>query len=106
VNQAFAILSDPSGRVYAPGDLVLSTDPVVKGHEAYFEPVEAAAARRSPLEQATAPPGQRRSIGSRVSRKPKKAPAAKAAEPKPEPPATDNDGTADDPTPTTPKDAS
>jgi hypothetical protein len=59
---AFAVLSDPEGRVYAAGALVDSSDPVVKGREGHFEPVEATIARRraSTVETATAAPGEKR----------------------------------------------
>jgi hypothetical protein len=40
VKEAFAVLSDPSGRVYSTGDLVDENDPLVKGRAHFFEPAE------------------------------------------------------------------
>lgn len=71
VKEAFSSLSDPSGRVYVPGQLVDADDPIVKGREHHFEPVDVAAAAQAksavslstgePVEAATAAPGERRS---------------------------------------------
>lgn len=69
VNQAFSVLSDPSGRVYVPGDLVLDSDPIAKSHASYFEPVETVASRNAPVEQATAAPGERRSVTKKSATK-------------------------------------
>lgn len=62
VTHPFSVLSDPNGRVYSPGDLVRSDDPVVRGREHHFETVEAAAATRAntTLESASAAPGEKR----------------------------------------------
>jgi len=81
VIQAFSVLSDPTGHVYTPGELVDSEHPHVKvGGPGKFETVEAHVQRRSVVEQATAEPGRRRTRS-----KPSKAPAAvepvEAAEP-------------------------
>jgi len=62
VIQAFSVLSDPTGHVYTPGELVDSDHPHVKvGGPGKFETVEAHVQRRSGVEQATAEPGERRS---------------------------------------------
>lgn len=46
---------------------VLDTDhPAYRGRESLFEPVEKSAVRFSPVEQATAAPGERRSRVTRV----------------------------------------
>ena len=73
VINSFALLSD--GRIFAAGALVDSTDPVVKGREAYFEAVEANVARprvtSTPLvEAATAAPGEKRARGHATVRAP------------------------------------
>jgi hypothetical protein len=49
-------------RVVRAGDLVGDKDPVLKGREDLFEPVEEYLDRRSNIEQATAAPGERRSV--------------------------------------------
>lgn len=69
VKEAFSVLSDPNGRVYTPGVLVNADDPIVKGREVYFEPVEVAASRHAPVEQATAAPGERRSVTKKAAAK-------------------------------------
>jgi len=72
VIQAFSVLSDPTGHVYTPGELVDSEHPHVKvAGLGKFETVEAHVQRRSGVEQATAEPGRRRTRS-----KPSKAPAA------------------------------
>jgi hypothetical protein len=75
VTQAFSVLSDPDGHVYTPGELVDADHPHVKGREDHFETVEAhvtaRAARRGGVEQATAAPGEKRSVSK---------PAKKAAQ--------------------------
>jgi len=48
-------------EMYNPGRLVDDADPVIKGREGYFEPVEVAVARFAGVEQTTAAPGERRS---------------------------------------------
>lgn len=53
-----------SDRTIRTGDLVDSTDPVVKGRESLFELVEVAAART--VEQATAAPGEKRARKARA----------------------------------------
>lgn len=60
VREAFTVLS--TGDHYEAGRLVDDSDPNIKGRERHFEPVEAAASRRSSVEQATAEPGERRSL--------------------------------------------
>ncbi len=67
-NTSFAV-TDPNGavRVFNPGDVVVSDDPVVKGRENHFEPVEVAAGRFANVEEATAEPGALRKRGRPVS---------------------------------------
>lgn len=61
--EAFAVTdSDGAALVFAPGDLVDSKNKWVKGRENHFEKVEAAAERQSRVEQATAAPGEQRSV--------------------------------------------
>lgn len=79
---AFAASVDGVPRMYTVGMLVDASDPAVKGREALFEDVEThmadKAARQAPrVEQATAEPGERRSIARPA--------AKKAAAGKPEP---------------------
>lgn len=65
VTKAFSVLSDPNGHVYTPGELVDANHPHVKGREDHFETVEAhvsARAGRGGVEQATAAPGEKRSV--------------------------------------------
>lgn len=69
VTKAFSVLSDPSGHVYTPGELVDSNHPHVKGREGHFETVEAHVSARSGVEQATAVPGEKRSRSSRTAAK-------------------------------------
>ena len=57
---AFVDFRDGAVEMYNPGRLVDDSNPVVKGRESYFEPVEVAAARHAGVEQATAEPGGRR----------------------------------------------
>lgn len=61
--EAFAY-SGPQGvpLVFTPGMLVDDKDPAVKGHEHWFEPVEVTAARAAGVEQATAGPGEKRTV--------------------------------------------
>jgi hypothetical protein len=78
---AFAASVDGVPRMYTVGQLVDASDPVIKGREGLFEDVEThmadKAARQAPqVEQATADPGERRSVGR---------PAKKAASSKPAP---------------------
>lgn len=49
-------------RVVTAGSLVDADDPVVKGREHLFEPVETFMARRAGVEQATAAPGEVRTV--------------------------------------------
>jgi hypothetical protein len=64
---AFAASVDGVPRMYTVGQLVDASDPVIKGREALFEDVEThmadKAARQAPrVEQATAEPGEKRSV--------------------------------------------
>lgn len=70
VTKAFSVLSDPNGHVYTPGELVDASHPHVKGRESHFETVEAhVSARTSGVEQATAAPGERRSVTKKAAPK-------------------------------------
>lgn len=65
---AFAASVDGVPRMYTVGQLVDASDPVIKGREGLFEDVEThmadKAARQAPrVEQATAEPGEKRSVG-------------------------------------------
>ena len=75
--EAFAVTdSDGAALVFAPGDLVDSKNKHVKGRESLFETVEASVERQArPVEQATAAPGEQRSVT-----KPAKKAAAKKSE--------------------------
>lgn len=80
---SFAAFVKGVPRVVSGGQLVDSSDPVVKGREKYFEAVDAFMERRRPqVEQATAEPGEVRQVS-----KPKKtaktaAKSASAGKPK------------------------
>lgn len=65
----FVVWDNGSMKVTQPGDLVDSSDPVVKGHEQFFETVETNVSRRSAAgdETATAGPGEARKRTSRKS---------------------------------------
>jgi hypothetical protein len=66
VTKAFSVLSDPDGHVYTPGELVDAAHPHVKGREDCFETVEAhVSARSANVEQATAAPGEKRSVSKK-----------------------------------------
>lgn len=56
------------GRVFTLGQLVDSAEPVVKGREHLFEPVDVYVSRRS-SETATAAPDEARTVKPRASRK-------------------------------------
>lgn len=71
---AFAASVDGVPRMYTVGQLVDASDPAVKGRESLFEDVEThmadKAARQAPrVEQATAEPGEKRSVGRPVAKK-------------------------------------
>lgn len=67
VREPFACDINGVQRVLRVGDLVSSDDVLVKGRGMFFEPVEQAAARRSAVvEQATAEPGEHRSLPRRA----------------------------------------
>jgi len=77
--EAFAF-TDKRGvpRVVRPGDLFDSADPCLTGRQHLFEPVEVSAERRrATVEDASAVPGEQRSVSIRR-------PAKNAVEPKPE----------------------
>ena len=53
-------------RVVAAGQLLDSNDPIIKGRDRFFEPVDVFMERRAPrVEQATAEPGEKRSLPRR-----------------------------------------
>lgn len=45
-------------EVFAEGDEILDSDPILKTHRHMFEPAAARVLRRSPVEQTTAAPGE------------------------------------------------
>ena len=65
---AFVDFRDGAVELYNPGRLVDDSNPVIKGRESYFEPVEVAAARHAGVEQATAEPGEKRSVARPVKK--------------------------------------
>ncbi|NYV72983.1 hypothetical protein [Streptomyces sp. UH6] len=77
--QPFTAYLDGVPRVVRTGDLVQDDDPVLKGRERLFEDVDAHVAQRAPrtVEQATADPGEPRSLTS------PRQPGRKAAQRKP-----------------------
>lgn len=84
---AFAASVDGAPRMYTVGLLVDASDPIIKDREHLFEDVEThvaeKAARQSPkVEQATAEPGEKRSVSPPPAAK--KVAAKKAAPGKPE----------------------
>ncbi|NUL09073.1 hypothetical protein [Streptomyces lunaelactis] len=77
----FAVSVAGTPRIFTAGQLVDAADPAIKGREHLFEDVETfmsdQAARQAPkVEQATAGPGEKRSVAPR--------PAAKKAAAKPQ----------------------
>ena len=83
--EPFAVQDGNLPRVMRSGDVVESDDPIVKGHESMFEPVESFIVRRAAgtstgtmLETATADPGEKRA----VTKPPPRKRAAKKAAPK------------------------
>ncbi|MEU4133652.1 hypothetical protein [Streptomyces wuyuanensis] len=80
---SFAVMVNGAPRVVTAGQLVDDSDPVVKGREANFEDVDTyVSERKARVEQATADPGEKRSVGRPAAKK-TAAPVKKAA-PKPE----------------------
>lgn len=76
---SFAVSVNGVPRMVTAGQLVDASDPVIKGREALFEDAETYVSDRAPrVEQATAEPGERRSV------LPRKAAAKKAAAKPPE----------------------
>lgn len=74
--EAFAVQMGVVPRVVQYGEDVDSDDPVVKGHEQHFEPVETHLARErakkagaSPVETATAAPGEVRAVSRPPAKK-------------------------------------
>lgn len=64
--EPFSCDVDGVPRTVPAGTLLDSDDPIVKGREKLFEPVDAFMERRAPrVEQATAEPGEKRSLSRR-----------------------------------------
>lgn len=61
----FAARHDNAPRVVGLGELVDAGDPIVKGREHLFEPVETFMSRRSTVEEATAAPGSVRTVSTK-----------------------------------------
>lgn len=66
---AFVDFRGGAVEMYNPGRLVDDKDSVIKGRESYFELVEVAAARHGGVEQATAAPGEKRSLAKKSASK-------------------------------------
>lgn len=60
--ESFTADVDGVPRVVGSGDLLDSSDPVVAGRESLFEPLESFMDRRPGVEQATAAPGEVRTV--------------------------------------------
>lgn len=67
--EPFAVFIDGVPHVVGAGQLVDSDDPVVQGREAMFEQVDTYMTRHRPVEQATAAPGEARTVTKRGARK-------------------------------------
>ncbi|HEY9495909.1 MAG TPA: hypothetical protein VIR15_13720 [Intrasporangium sp.] len=67
VKEAFSVDQGGFHRVLRPGDLIDESDPVVTpGRRQFFEPVDVAVTREQDrVEQATAAPGEKRSVSTR-----------------------------------------
>lgn len=73
---AFATKINGAPRVVAAGELVDADDPVVRGREVFFEPLDTFMSRRGrQVEQATAAPGEARTVTTA-----KRTPSRKSAE--------------------------
>ncbi|MFD3333518.1 hypothetical protein ACFWV1_12860 [Streptomyces sp. NPDC058700] len=80
---SFVAYIDGAPRLVNAGDLIDDSDPVVTGREALFGSIEDhVAGKARPVEQATAEPGEKRSVG----RPPTKRPPAKRTEGAPDGP--------------------
>ena len=66
---AFVDFRNGAVESYSPDRIVDASDPVVKGRESYFEPVEVTAARHRGVEAATAEPGAKRTRSKPASTK-------------------------------------
>ncbi|SDN17891.1 hypothetical protein [Streptomyces wuyuanensis] len=67
---AFAVSVNGVPRMVTVGQLVDASDPVIKGREALFEDVDTYVSERAPkVEQATADPGEKRSVGRPAAKK-------------------------------------
>jgi hypothetical protein len=71
--ESFAVQDDRGYvRIVAAGDVVDSSDNVVRGRESLFEPAEDTITRRADfVEQATAAPGEKRTVSRRGPRRAK-----------------------------------
>lgn len=83
---AFAASVNGTPHMFKVGQLVDGDDPVIKGREGLFEDVETYVSDRSAsrVEQATADPGEKRSVGRAAAKKA----AAKRPETQPDPSAS------------------
>lgn len=73
VKEPFSVDVDGSPRVFTAGQLVDSTNPAVKGREHLFETIDEWMGQQpgaGGVEQATAAPGEKRSLGKRSAVKP------------------------------------
>lgn len=88
---SFAVVVNGAPRVVTVGTLVEDGDPILKGRELHFEDAETYVSDRAAarVEQATAGPGERRSVSRPAV---KKAVPVKKAEPKAEPKKDDKEG--------------
>lgn len=67
---SFAVSVNGVPRMVTAGQLVEASDPVIKGREHLFEDAETYVSERAPkVEQATAEPGEKRSVGRPAAKK-------------------------------------
>ena len=82
----FSVWTNGVPRVITGGQLIEDTDPVYKSHAHLFEDVETFVSEQSeraaPVEQATAAPGEKRSVVSRAGRPSSKSPVKKSGDDK------------------------
>jgi hypothetical protein len=60
--EAFAIYKDGAPLVFTDGQEVLEGDPILKSHRQHFETSESRVMRTRQIEQATAAPGELRTV--------------------------------------------
>ncbi|MFG2328253.1 hypothetical protein ACGFMM_01370 [Streptomyces sp. NPDC048604] len=79
---SFAVVVNGAPRVVTAGQLVDENDPIVRGREVNFEDVETyVSERKARVEQATAEPGERRSVGRPAAKKSAASPKKAAVQP-------------------------